>query len=541
MDNPVATALRSAWAEVLDLDLDEIEDDSSFIALGGDSVQAMRLAEIAPLRGLDLDPEAIFQEGVFSNLLARTKMRATPAEQQDENTHSPLTTDPELIQTCADACGLAPSVIEDVYPPSAMGAYFFTGHQEYGAFLLQIVFQLQNDLPAPSVCAAFEAIHDRSPTFRSRFVVVNDELQTVVDTLPLEWHNASNLEEYKAEDRGKRVRPGQPAVRYGLICEPAGESYVVWTALHTAMDAWTRKLLCDDLESYLADPDAFLHKPKRPPMRKYSDFLKHTDPAPARAFWSTYLADLPPRTAVEGSNTLPVGSQPLCNQKIIRKFPLDEISSKTTSTIRLSTIAHAAFAILLANLTSTTDVHFLGVRASRTMFPGAEQIMGSLLSIVPIRVRFSPSEPILDLLTRVQDESNAMMRYEPWGARPYFVARAKLEGKEAGEPASERAFYFNWYPKGTDPFERRMCTTDGSGPEERGTLRVVEEQYSTHTVAGGFGAYDNGGFFRVQSEFDDRIYSGDLMGKLIGRFARLLEKMRQADGGESVESLLLEL
>ncbi|CAO1603163.1 hypothetical protein XANCAGTX0491_006755 [Xanthoria calcicola] len=541
MDNPTATALRSAWAEVLDLDLDEIEDDSNFVALGGDSVQAMRLAEIAPLRGLDLHPEAIFQEGVFSKLLARTKMRATPAEQQDETRDSPLTTDTELIQTCADACGLAPSVIEDVYPPSNMGVYLFTGHQEHGAWLLQIVFQLQNDLPAPLVCAAFEAIHDRNPTFRSRFVLVNDELQTVVDKLPLKWHHAPNLEAYKAEDRSKRVRPGQPAVRYGLICEPAGQSYVVWTALHTAMDAWTRKLLCDDLESYLVDPDAFLHKPKRPPMRKYLDFLKHTDPAPARAFWSTYLADLPPRADIEGSNTLAVGGQPLCNQKIIRKFPLDKTSSKIASTIRLSTIAHAAFAILLANLTSTTDVHFDGIRASRTMFPGAEQIMGSVFSSVPIRVRFSPSEPILDLLARVQDESNAMMRYEPWGAQLYYEALAKLEGKEAAGPAFERMFFFNWYPQGTDPFERRMCTTVGSGPQERGTLRIVEEKYSPHTMAGGLGAFNNGEFFRVQSEFDDRVYSGDLIEKLIGRFARLLERMRQADGGETVESLLLEL
>lgn len=110
-----------------------------------------------------------------------------------------------------------------------------------------------------------------------------------------------------------------------------------------------------------------------------------------------------------------------------------------------------------------------------------------------------------------------------------------MEGKE------NHSLSFQWYPKGTDLFERRMCTTGGSGDEDRGTLRVVEEKYSPHTIPGGLNAFDNGDFFRVQSEFDDRIYNCDFIEKLIGRFARLLERMRHADGSESVESLLAEL
>lgn len=413
MNTPTAAALRSAWAEVLDIDLNEIEDDSNFVSLGGDSVQAMKLAAIAPLHGLDLDTETIFQEGVFSKLLAKTKMLDTTVEQPDETTAGSVTTDTDLIQTCAEACGISQDMVEDVYPPNDMAAWFFTIHQESGAWLLQIVFQLQNGLSAPLVCKAFEAIHDRNDTFRYRFVLVNDEVQTVVTKIPVAWNHSDSLETYEAEDRSQRVIAGQPAVRYGLIRQPAGKSYVVWTALHSAMDGWTRKLLCDDLEAFLADPDAFSQKPKRPGMKEHLVFIKNADPAPARAFWSTYLTDLPAQRPIEGSDTLPGGGQPVCNRKIIRKFPLDKTSSKPTGTIRLSTIAHAAFAILLANLTSSTDVIFMGLRASRTIFPSADQIMGSVFSVVPIRIRFSPSEPIGDLLARVQDDSNAMMRHEP--------------------------------------------------------------------------------------------------------------------------------
>ncbi|KAI4245524.1 MAG: hypothetical protein L6R42_010165, partial [Xanthoria sp. 1 TBL-2021] len=359
MNTQTAAALRSAWAEVLDIDLNEIEDDSNFVSLGGDTVQAMKLAAIAPLHGLDLDTETIFQEGVFSRLLAKTKMLDTTVEQPDETTAASVTPDTDLIQTCAEACGISQDMVEDVYPPNFMAAWFFTTHQESGAWLLQIVFQLQNSLSAPLVCKAFEAIHDRNDSFRSRFVLVNDEVQTVVTKIPVAWNRSDSLETYEAEDRSQRVIAGQPAVRYGLIQEPTGKSYVVWTALHSAMDGWTRKLLCDDLEAFLADPDAFSQKPKRPSMKEHLVFIKNADPAPSRAFWSTYLTDLPARRPIEGSDTLPGGGQPVCNRKIIRKFPLAETSSKPTSTIRLSTIAHAAFAILLANLTSSTDVFFM--------------------------------------------------------------------------------------------------------------------------------------------------------------------------------------
>ncbi|KAL8847975.1 MAG: hypothetical protein Q9221_006991 [Calogaya cf. arnoldii] len=531
MVTETATALRSAWAEVLDVDLDEITDDSNFISLGGDSVQAMKLAEIAPHHGLDISTEAIFQEGVFSKLLARTRMLDSSSPAAKDSTKTSVTTDEALIENCADACSLPPDEIEDIYPPSPIGAWFFTSHQESGAWLLQIVFELQNGLDMQLVTNAFEAIYDRNATFRSRFAIVNDGVQTIVTNTPVKWHHATNLEEYKAEDRSLKVRAGQPAIRYGLIREPDGGSYVVWTALHAVMDGWTRKLLCDDLEAYLADPEAFVSMGPRPNIKLYLEFIKTMDPAPSRAFWSSYLSNMPAQNPIKGSKKLPADAEPVCNQKIIYKFSLSKTAS--SSTIRLSTIAHAAFAILLGDLTSTSDVFFLGLRASRTIFPGAHAIMGSVFSAVPIRIRFSPDEVIGGLLARVQDESNAMMRHEPFGGEARHEAWSKLEGKE------NHSLSFQWYPKGTDLFERRMVA--GGGDERRGRLRVVEEKYSPHTFPGGLNAFDDGDSVRVQSEFDDRIFQADIMKRLIARFARLLERMRHAEDSESIGSLLAEL
>ncbi|KAL8911874.1 MAG: hypothetical protein Q9172_007596 [Xanthocarpia lactea] len=524
-----ATALRNAWAEVLDVDPEDIKDDSNFISLGGDSVSAIQLASIASNHGLDLSMEAIFREGVFSALLSETKLLdPTQAQQQEEDiTPASATTDTQLIQTCADACGIPPDMISDIYPPVGTAGYFFTQHQETGAWLLQIVFQLTGNIDPTLVCRAFETIHDRNDTFRSRFVQINGEVQNIVTKCPIVWQKADNLQTYKSTDRSQKVTPGQPAVRYALIEEPE-TTYIVWTALHSAMDGWTRKLLCDDLQSFLLDPDTFTNNnPKRPSMRKYLDFLKTMDPAASTAFWDHYLSGTPPPNPLKGST--PFAGQPTCNQKILREFPIQKrpTTTKTTS-IRLSNIAHTAFALLLGSYTSTTDVFFFGIRASRTIFPGAEKIMGSVFSPVPIRIRYSPTEPIGDVLQRVQDESNAMMPHEPFGGLALFNLLNRI--------GQSHSITFQWFPRGTDLAARVMSSTSRTG--EEGTVRVVEEKYSPHTIPGCLNAYDNGDCCKVSAEYDDRIFGDGFMDGFVQRFSVVLDRICRGDGSEIVESLL---
>ncbi|KAL8647452.1 MAG: hypothetical protein Q9210_005549, partial [Variospora velana] len=255
----VAFALRAAWAEVLDVDAEDIKDDSNFIELGGDSVAAIRLIQVAPKHGVHLDAESIFGEGIFHKLLEKASMmddgkKASIAPQEES------TADPSLIQTCADACGLPINMIEDVYLPPFTSGWFFQTHQHSGSWLMQIVFQLTDDLDPTLACSAFEAIHDRNQAFRSRYVDLDGTVQCVVARTPIAWQHATDLETYTSSDRARKVTQGQPAVRHALIREPQA-TYIVWTALHSVMDGWTRKLLCDDLSAFLHDSAEFLTRP----------------------------------------------------------------------------------------------------------------------------------------------------------------------------------------------------------------------------------------------------------------------------------------
>ncbi|KAI4118668.1 MAG: hypothetical protein LQ345_001323 [Seirophora villosa] len=522
----LADALRAAWAEVLDVDAEEIEDDSNFVELGGDSVAALRLIDVATKHGIHLDPESIFQEGIFHHLLAKAssttdEQKASLAPAEDS------TPDLSLLQTCANACDLPVDMIEDVYLAPIQAARFFQVHQPTGAWLLQLVFQLTHNLDHSLACSAFEAIHDRNQAFRSRYLDLDGTIQCVVARTPVAWQQATHLEAYITSDRGQKVTQGQPAVRYALVREPQN-TYIVWTAMHGVMDGWTRKLLCDDLADFLRDPTEFRNRPSRPSVKLVSRYLSKIDPAASNAFWTAYLSGIePPRPlpVVSSASTI---QDPVGDQELVREYPFQRPSS---SAIRLSTMGEAAFALALSSLTGKSrNLFFYALRASRAMLPGADAIMGCLFYIIPTRATLRPEETVTAFLARVQDEITAVMRHEPFGM---MVFRGL-----PGEIRAADVFTFNWIPRGSDLFLRddmRAPRGDGGGG---GALKVVRERFTSSTLKGLFYVYDNGESLRLKVLWDDRVFSAALVEEVMGRFVEMLNRVAGCGAEVTVGELL---
>ena len=69
------------------------------------------------------------------------------------------------------------------------------------------MFELSSDLDLATACKAFEAIHVRNYAFRSRFVRVNEQVHSMVTSLPVAWQQAVSLENYKVNDFVTKVLP----------------------------------------------------------------------------------------------------------------------------------------------------------------------------------------------------------------------------------------------------------------------------------------------------------------------------------------------
>ncbi|KAL9577819.1 MAG: hypothetical protein Q9203_007319 [Teloschistes exilis] len=492
----VAAALRTAWSKVLDIDEDEIDDEANFLELGGDSVKAIKLIEIAPSHGINLDAETVFREGTFNRLLAGTTLREQ--DKEDEEVAPNIATDKDLIEKCAQACNLATDMIEDVFPAGWMISWYFTTHQDHGAWRIQQVYEIGEGLDPASACKAFEVIRERNPAFRTRCVSFGEEIKCVVARDPIEWIESENLEKYKAENGGLKITSGQPLVAYALVKE-TNKTYIVWTALHAVMDAWTRKLQCDDLDAYLNDPEGFLSKPKRPSYKRMLEFKENKDWGPSQAWWDNYHADIGPQKPLFPDLVLNLDMA--INRKVEESMPTPSFRQ---GTIRLSTIGHTAHALVIASFTKTEDILFYGARGSRTLFPGAESIIGCLTSAVVLRTHVRPEDKAKELMQRTQDEYVVMMPHEPLG----FENLVPFLGKSDAYPQ----LLLNWYSQGMDTQDRVMGAK-GNG----GSLKFFEEGYvPSHKASGILTVWEKGDVLKMERSWDDRTFSDDSITEVPG-------------------------
>ena len=510
----VTDVLQQCWAVALGLDSGDIKDDDNFFDLGGDSVQAIRLAEVARGRQLELDVETVFNHPGFQDMLANSETVATK-DSPDASSQEQL--NPATVRACADTCGVESVLIEDIFPTVGLQDGLMHLHIRSGAYLLQLVFELRGTRDTALVCKAFDTIHAKNQIWRTRLVQVDGEMVQVVLKDPVVWHNASDLEEYKTKDSGVRMGFGQPLTRYAVVKEP-DKTYLVWTCHHSLMDAWTRRLLFDDLESYLADPVAFTAKPDRPPFKNLVDYWRSFN-TEANALLQKYYAELPRTRTLY---TVSDGYTALCNERVTRNIVIEKPAKNP---ITFSTMAHAAFALTLGQITGSHEITLYGVRSSRAISkPGAESIMGPMASTVLQHVSLPPEEPISTVLRRIQNNSTHMLKYEP------FHTKHALR-----QPGRMNHILFDWLLPGSDLSSRVAEYPVGNG---KACLRVIDELFPNPlSITCVVKIFDNGDHLKVLSNFNDHLLSASRVEEILDLFAAKLRRICQGQG-MSVESLM---
>lgn len=512
------STLQKSWAIALDLDVDDISEDDNFFDIGGDSVQAIRLVEAAREVGWKLDVETVFNHPDFQDMLANSEEAFATSSSSEASSRGSF--DATTIQACADRCGIGPELIEDIFPSVDIQNVFMQRHIQSGSYLLQLVFELEGVRDTALVRRAFDTIRAKNQVLRTRLVHIGSDMFQVVLKDPIVWHDATDLTTYTARDSESRMGYGQRLIRYAVVQEPE-KTYIVWTAHHSVMDQWTRRLLLDDLESYLADPVAFATKPNRPSFRKFVDYRRSLDAEEANAFLERHFAQLP---NIKKLYTLPDSYTPFLSRTIFREFP---INRPTKSAITVSNIAHVAFALSLGQITGSHETTVYSVRGSRAIsLPGAESIMGPMLSSVPLHIQLPPKEPVSTVLRNLKDLSTRMLKYELFSG-----------GLVWRRGAGRNHILFNWFPLGSDLSSRVVRFTAG---EDKASLRILREQFTD--TRGAIGCilrfYDNGDYIKIVARFDDQLLEISLIEKLLVLFTTNLGRL--CAGQEmSVESLMV--
>ncbi|KAL4865749.1 hypothetical protein BDV12DRAFT_174019 [Aspergillus spectabilis] len=514
--------LQELWARMLKVPVDDVSPQDDFFRLGGDSVTAMRMIATATRTRSDLKlvVSDLFQHPRLSDLAHVLEERVQKSLGQEE-IQSPETKDPvpfalfvdgpglneqarqQRLATIAAQCGVTVDKVQDIYPctPLQEGLLANTARQQ-AAYVSRQSYVLSQKINVDRFKAAWEALAKATPILRTRLVIgAEGSWQVVVDE-PITWlHHSGNLEGYIQQDKDRGMAPDQPLVRYGIVQQPSGEKFFVWTAHHSIYDGWTIHLLCQELVNLYSREE---YVPRPVPYTRFIRYLGQLDRASSIDFWKQQLegddieADWP---------RLPqVGYEPRPRCSIGLDIATSSVDNDTGSGIVMANVLRAAWGLVMMQFSGQNDVVFAANVSGRTApVLGVGEIMGPTIATVPVRIRARSNTPMTvdEFLQGVQSQSRRMIDHEQIGLlamrnQPNLQLRNLL----VIQPGEESDTILDF--PGIEPVENAVEDFDSYGVNIECVL---------------------GKTIRVQARFDERIVTTGYMKRVLDQFAYIVQQL----------------
>ncbi len=323
--------------------------------------------------------------------------------------------------------------VQDFYPLSPLqeGMLFQTLYAPHsGVYVTQLNCVLSG-LNVQTFERAWQQMMDRHSVLRS-FFAWND-LKKPVQVVPRhiavplkleDWRDlappeqSERLRVYLQEDRTRGYELSKaPLMRLALLQLTDHDYQFAWSFHHLLLDGWSVSLLSKDL---FASYDALsrtgdLRLPAVRPYRDYIGWLQKQNRDEAEKFWRSYLEGFTTPTTMPFGDPIADPSSAAAKQ-LLHLTP--ELTARLHSFARqhqltLSTIVHAAWALLLSRHSGTEEVVFGSVVSGRPAdLAGAESMVGLFINTIPVRVKTSPAEGVLGWLKELQQQQAQARQYE---------------------------------------------------------------------------------------------------------------------------------
>jgi amino acid adenylation domain-containing protein len=419
--------LARIWGEVLGIERVGVSDN--FFALGGDSIQSIRVLVRAGQAGLRLTPTQFFQHQTVAELAAA----AEAARRGRDPSHAPTARTGWIAPAEAAArVGVPPEEVEDAYPLAPMQSEMLAQAlraPRTGVYVEQLFATLLGELDLDALRRAWEYAFARHPALRTGFLWDRDgrPIQVVWRDASPAWRledvadldaeaQRRRLDDYLARDLEEGFDLSTaPLARVAVFRTGARVHRLVWTLHHLLLDAWSGGLVLgevlaayDALRAGGSPPSAPVH-----PFREFVAWVAQQDQREAAAFWREALgaADLPTPLAA------PWRPSPLVGHAQWRQA-LTPAQTRTLGEVaraaRLTpaVLAQAAWALVLAAQSGRHEVVFGVTTAGRPAgLPGAETMVGLLINTLPLRVAVDPRAPLLAWLRGLHASHEAVRRY----------------------------------------------------------------------------------------------------------------------------------
>ncbi|MBM7774388.1 amino acid adenylation domain-containing protein/non-ribosomal peptide synthase protein (TIGR01720 family) [Actinokineospora baliensis] len=417
--------------------------------------------------------------------------------------------------------------LSDVLPlsPLQQGLLF---HANYDAdavdfYSVQLVVDLHGPVDVTRLRSAAASLVARHPVLRTAFcdetttpaqVVLSD----VAPTMVLLDLTAQAYEEFLEADRRARfdlTRP--PLVRLTLVRLADDDYRLVVTNHHLVLDGWSTPLVVRDLFA-LYEGRALAAPPR--PYRDFLAWLTRRDHDTSLSAWANVLDGVDEPTLLVSAD---LGDASVLPAEVVDAIS-PELTARLTRAARangvtLNTLLSAAWGVVLGALTGRDDVVFgLAVSGRPPELAGVESMVGLFINTVPVRVRWSPGDPVSALLTRLHDARTSVLDHEHVG----------LSDIQALTPVTGRLFdtlmVFETFP---------LDTADLLDPARSGdlTARVGWSRGYTHypmTLM----LMPDGDLLRIKLEYRADVFERDAVAEVLNRVLAVLAAFADDQGTE---------
>ncbi|HXO41096.1 MAG TPA: condensation domain-containing protein, partial [Thermoanaerobaculia bacterium] len=340
---------------------------------------------------------------------------------------------------------MSKTAVEAIYPASAQqqGMLFETmAAPGAGLHVEQLTCRIDGELDVAAFERAWQALLRRHAVLRTAFAWQDQPqpLQIVVldVAVPLAVEDWSALPPPEVEtrlralleaDRGQAFRMSKaPLMRLRLLQTGERSRLLVWTHHHILMDGWCRPVLLRELFT-LYEACHLGSEPALPPTLPYSAYitwLGSQDTARAEAFWRQELHGFcrptalgrPAAAADAGGFQAGNGAGNGAGYATVQgRLPARETAALQALAqdrrVTLSTVAQAAWALLLGRYSGEADVVFgVTVSGRPAELAGIESAIGLFINTLPLRVRIEPEADFASWLERLQARGLEMRRHE---------------------------------------------------------------------------------------------------------------------------------
>ena len=420
---PQEEILAGLFAEVLGVE--GVGVDDNFFALGGDSINSIQLVSRMRKAGFVINSREVFQHRTVASLAAIAR-----EVEVERSFQSPLVSlsQEEIEHIEAQQQG----VVEEILPlaPLQQGLLFHALYDEQApdAYVVQKVLELNGALDTEGLEAAVAGLLKRHAHLCAGFmhqglrepvqVVLREGGRSCWREMDFSGLAGEEQEEARrrwlAEDYARRFDPAEPPLlRFTLLRLEEQRHQLVFTHHHILLDGWSMPILLQELFALYRSRGDASGLSRVTPYREYLAWIQKQDRAAAVDAWREALAGIEEATLLGPARTTTM----TVPESIAVELPaeLSEVLSGQARQqgVTLNTVVQAAWGILLSRITGRNDVVFgVTVSGRPAELAGVEHMVGLLINTLPVRVRLSRAERLMDLLVRLQEEQSRLLAYQ---------------------------------------------------------------------------------------------------------------------------------